>query len=107
MTAITFKGKGIIDKLILGKVICFTKTLDGQIYNTIQYLIDLHSRYLNPLGHVGFDDELLVAVGDGKAVFLTASPSHAYHVDGERAGATVLHTKHLGHLQWLRMRTNC
>ena len=86
-------------------MICFTKTLDGQIYNT-QYPIDLHSRDLDPLGHVGFDDELLVAVGDGKAVLLTASPSHTYHVDGEWVGATVLHTKHLGHLQWLRMGTN-
>jgi hypothetical protein len=40
-------------------------------------------------------------------VLLTPSPSHTYHVDGEGCGSAVLHTKHLGQLQRLRMGTNC
>ncbi len=106
MEAITFKGKDIIDKLILGKVMRFIKTL-GKHSITTHNIPSFNSRDLDPLGHVGFNDELLVAVGDGKAVLLTPSPSHTYHVDGEGRGPTVLHTKHLGQLQWLRMGTSC
>ena len=69
---------------------------------TLQYL-----RYLNLLGLVGSDGDLLVTAGDSEAQLLTPSPpSHPHRGEGEGGGARVAHAENLGQSDGIKHRAS-